>query len=144
MPALVLYDGLCGFCHGTVQWLLKHDKRDEFRFTPQQSKLAQEVLLRHGLNRAAAVKNNSVYLVVNPASATEQLWQRSDFMVQALLILGGFWKVLGRLLQIMPRFVRDAGYRLVAHNRYRIAGRFTSCPIPSAAQRAKFSGLTDW
>jgi predicted DCC family thiol-disulfide oxidoreductase YuxK len=143
MPVLMLYDGLCGFCNSSVQWLLKRDKHDQFRFAPQQSKLAQEVLSRHGLVEGEMPSTNTVYLVTDLGSAAEKLLQRSDVAVQSLFHLGGIWKVLGYCLQIVPRFVRDAGYALIARNRYRLAGRYETCPLPSSAQRAKFVGLTD-
>lgn len=143
MRVLMLYDGLCGFCHGTVQWLLKHDKRDRFRFAAQQSDVAAEILLRHGVERDEMLRTNSVYLVLDQGTSTERLLQRSDVTVQSLLSLGGGWKALGRCLQIVPRFVRDAAYDLVARNRYRLAGRYDACPIPTVAERAKFLGLTD-
>jgi predicted DCC family thiol-disulfide oxidoreductase YuxK len=139
----MLYDGLCGFCNGTVQWLLKHDKFDRFRFAPQQSALAQEVLLRHGIDRDEVLSSNSVYLVLDLGTNAERLLQRSDVSVQSLLSLGGVWKVLGYCFRIVPRFIRDAGYTLVARNRYRLAARYDACPIPTAAERAKFLGLTD-
>jgi predicted DCC family thiol-disulfide oxidoreductase YuxK len=143
VPILMLYDGLCGFCNGTVQWLLKHDKFDRFRFAPQQSKVAEEVLLRHGIDRDAVLKNNSVYLVLDLGTSAERFLQQSDVAVQSLLSLGGVWKILGYCFGIVPRVIRDAGYTLVARNRYRLVGRYDVCPIPAAAERAKFLGLTD-
>ena len=142
-PVLMLYDGLCGFCNSSVQWLLKRDKFDRFRFAPQQSTLAGDVLLRHGIDRQAMLKSNSVYLVMDLGSSSERLLQRSDVTVQALLSLGGKWKLLGYCLRMLPRFIRDAGYTLVAQNRYRLSGRYDVCPIPTAGERAKFLGLTD-
>ena len=139
----MLYDGLCGFCNATVQWLLKHDKSDRFRFAAQQSSLAEEVFLRHGIDRAEMLKTNSVYLVLDLGTSAERLLERADVAVQSLLSLGGVWKLLGYCFEIVPRFVRDAGYTLVARNRYRLAGRYDVCPIPAAAERAKFLGLTD-
>jgi predicted DCC family thiol-disulfide oxidoreductase YuxK len=143
MENLLIYDGLCGFCNSTVQWLLKRDKFDRFRFAPQQSRLAAELLLRHGIDRDAMLAKNSVYLVGDLNSPREQLWLRSDVTVHALYLLGGIWKVVGHCLQVVPRSLRDAAYRLVARNRFRLAGRYEVCPVPTAAQRAKFVGVTD-
>jgi predicted DCC family thiol-disulfide oxidoreductase YuxK len=141
MAVLMLYDGLCGFCNGTVQWILRHDKFDRFRFAAQQSDLAAEVLQRHGINREAMIASNSVYLIENLHLPNEKVWARSDVMLQMMLVLGGFWGILGRCLRLVPRFLRDAGYTVVARNRFRIAGRYAACPIPSSAQRAKFLGI---
>jgi predicted DCC family thiol-disulfide oxidoreductase YuxK len=140
---LFLYDGLCGFCNRSVQWLLRHDRADQFRFAAQQSDAATEVLLRHRIHRDEMLKSNSVYLVTGWGTDAEQLLQRSDVMMQSLLALGGFWKFLGCCLRAMPRFLRDAGYTLVARKRFRLAGRYNTCPIPTATERGKFLGVRD-
>ena len=141
--SILIYDGLCGFCNHTVRWMLKRDTCDQFRFAPQQSLFAREFLLRHGINRDAMIRQNSVYLVLNPNSPQERLLLRSDVTVYSLLLLGGVWKALGRCLQLVPRFVRDAGYTLVARNRFRLAGKYEVCPLPAAEDREKFVGIMD-
>jgi len=141
--SILIYDGLCGFCNRTVQWVLKRDKANQFRFAPQQSRWAEEALLRHGMQRDAMLEQNSVYLVLNPNSPQERILLRSDVTVYSLLLLGGVWKVLGRCLQFVPRFVRDAAYILTARNRFRLAGKYEVCPLPTAEDREKFLGITD-
>jgi predicted DCC family thiol-disulfide oxidoreductase YuxK len=141
--SVLIYDGLCGFCNRTVQWLLKWDKANVFRFAPQQSRWAEETLLRHKIDRDAMLKQNSVYLVLHPNSPQERILLRSDVTVHSLLLLGGVWKVLGRCLQLVPRVVRDAAYSLIARNRFRLAGKYEVCPLPTAADRGKFLGITD-
>jgi predicted DCC family thiol-disulfide oxidoreductase YuxK len=125
-------------CNGAVQWVIRHDKDDQFRFAPQQSGLAAEILGRHGVDRDAALAGNSVYLVMDPGSPRERLLRESEVTISILTTLGGGWRFLGRLLRVMPAFLRNAGYRLFARNRYRFSGRYTSCPLPSAADRMKF------
>jgi predicted DCC family thiol-disulfide oxidoreductase YuxK len=58
--------------------------------------------------------------------------------VNLLLLLGGRWRILGRILQTVPPFLRNAGYGLFARNRYRLGGRNDQCPIPTQAQQIKF------
>ncbi len=70
--SILIYDGLCGFCNRTVRWLLKRDKANQFRFAPQQSRWAEETLLRHGIHRDAMLEQNSVYLVLHPDSPQAQ------------------------------------------------------------------------
>jgi predicted DCC family thiol-disulfide oxidoreductase YuxK len=60
--------------------------------------------------------------------------------VAVLRRIGGGWGVLGRLLEVVPKPLRDAAYSFAARNRYRIAKRYDSCPIPLPAERAKFVG----
>jgi predicted DCC family thiol-disulfide oxidoreductase YuxK len=136
--ALMLYDGLCGFCNWSVRWVIKRDRYDRFRFVPQQSAIAEAVLARHGVGRQAVVADNSVYLVLGYDLPGEQLLCQSDVTVHVLRLLGGGWELVGRVLGAVPRFLRDGVYSLVAKIRYRIAGRYQSCPLPSAAERAKF------
>jgi predicted DCC family thiol-disulfide oxidoreductase YuxK len=138
--ALVLYDGLCGFCDFTVHWVMKRDAEDRFRFAPQQSALATAVLARFGVDREAMLDTNSVYLVLNydGEASAQSLLSRSDAQVGVLITLGGFWGILGRLLRAVPKPLRDAAYSFAARNRYRIAKRYESCPIPSPGERAKF------
>jgi predicted DCC family thiol-disulfide oxidoreductase YuxK len=138
--AVMLYDGLCGFCNRTVQWLLKHDHYDRFRFAPQQSSVAAAILARHGIDREKMLKDNSVYLVLDPDTGQERLLTQSDVTVNLLLLLGGGWRVLGSLLRAIPRAVRDAAYTVAARNRYHISGRYEVCPVPSEAERKKFLG----
>ena len=138
--ALILYDGLCGFCNGTVRWLIKRDRRDRFRFAPQQSALAERVLTDQGVDREEMLDANSVYLVLNLGSVRERLLVRSDATIEALRLLGGLWGFAGRLLKLIPRFIRDYVYRLIARNRLRLAGRYEVCPLPNPAERMKFVG----
>jgi predicted DCC family thiol-disulfide oxidoreductase YuxK len=136
----MLYDGLCGFCDFTMHWIMKRDKHDRFRFAPQQSAVAASLLERFGVDREMALATNSVYMVLNydDEETTQRFLAKSDVLVNVLLLLGGGWAVLGRLLQAVPKFLRDGAYSLAARNRYRIAGRYESCPIPTPAERAKF------
>jgi len=136
--ALMLYDGLCGFCNWSVRWVIKRDRYDRFRFAPQQSAIAEAVLARHGVDRQTMLATNSVYLVLGYDHPGEQLLCRSDVTVHVLRLLGGGWELAGRVLGAVPRFLRDGVYSLVAQVRFRIAGRYESCPLPSIVERAKF------
>jgi len=138
--ALLLYDGLCGFRDQTVHWVMKRDHRDEFRFAPQQSELATSVLASFRVDRDAMLDGNSVYLVLDydGDAGGRRLLSRSDVQVAVLRRIGGGWGILGRALQAIPKPLRDAAYSFAARNRYRIAKRYESCPIPSADERGKF------
>jgi predicted DCC family thiol-disulfide oxidoreductase YuxK len=137
---LLLYDGLCGMCNKSVQWVIRHDSHDQFRFAAQQSGLAAEILDRHGVDRDGLLAGNSVYLVLDTGTPQERLLRESDVGIHIMVTLGGVWRVLGRVIRAVPAFLRNAAYRFFARNRYRISGRFSSCPLPSAADRLKFVG----
>jgi predicted DCC family thiol-disulfide oxidoreductase YuxK len=136
--SLMLYDGLCGFCNRAVQWVIKRDHADRFRFAPQQSPLAETLLAQSGIDRESMLTDNSVYLLLNAGSPSQKLLLRSDVTVNLLLKLGGPWRILGRILQAVPPFLRNAAYGLFARNRYRLSERNEQCPLPTPAQRIKF------
>jgi len=132
---ILLYDGVCGLCNRLVQFILRRDRTGIFRFASLQSGLAALILQRHG---ADSTDLDTVYVVVNPDQPDESLLARSDAVIFILKQLGGFWRFLGFLAQLKPRFLRDWGYRVVARNRYRVFGRFESCMLPSAEHHNRF------
>lgn len=132
---ILLYDGVCGLCNRLNQFVLRHDPDRVFRFASLQSALAARILARHGKDPADL---DTLYAVVNPDQPDERLLARSDAAIFVLKQLGRFWRFLGFLLQLKPRFLRDWGYRIVARNRYRIFGRFETCMLPSSENRDRF------
>jgi predicted DCC family thiol-disulfide oxidoreductase YuxK len=137
---LMLFDGLCGLCNSAVRWVVRRDHADRFRFVPQQSALAVAILSRHGIDREAMLKSNSVYLVLDLGSDHERLLAQSDVTVNLLLQLGGRFRVFGYLLRAVPALFRNAAYRVFARNRYWLTGQFKVCPLPTDAERQKFLG----
>lgn len=136
---LVVFDGRCGFCNGSVRWLARRDRRDRLRFVAAEDARAAALLDRHGMGAAAFALTPSTLLVVRMAQGeVKQVLLRSDAVAAALGELTGPWPAVAVLLQTVPRAVRDLGYRAVAGMRYRLGGRLEACPLPSAAERAKF------
>ena len=133
-PQVLLYDGLCGFCDGTVQFILRHDRKKTLRFATLQGDYAREILARHP--ELAGV--DSLVLVERDASSgSERVSVRSAAALGIAKDLGGAWH-LARVIAIIPRFIRDFGYDSFAKIRYRVFGQYDSCPIPTAEQRARF------
>ena len=141
--SIVLYDGLCGLCDGVVQFLLRRDKKDIFRFAAQQSEFAQEILRRHGLTSASAGAANSdtICVVEGYGSPAEHVFIKSEATLRITRRLGGLWRVAGVLVGILPRRLADRCYDMVARNRFRIFGRREQCRVPGAGDRQKFLGL---
>jgi predicted DCC family thiol-disulfide oxidoreductase YuxK len=136
--ALMLYDGVCGLCNAVVRVAMKRDQHDRLRFAPQQSALAEAVLARHGVDREAMLDGNSVYLALNYGSSQEKLLRQSDVPLNILLLFGGGWRFLGRMIQLIPKPLRDWAYTLFARNRFRLSARYESCPMPAEGEQAKF------
>jgi predicted DCC family thiol-disulfide oxidoreductase YuxK len=135
--ALLLYDGVCALCNGVVQFLMKQDKLDKFRYTPLQSSLGREVLARFDIHAFP----DGVMLLTDALTPAEQLYQRSDAVAASLQLLSGAWPLEARVLKAVPRALRDWGYRIIARFRYRLFGRYDSCPIPSPEQRGRLLGM---
>jgi predicted DCC family thiol-disulfide oxidoreductase YuxK len=137
--ALLLYDGVCALCHGVVQFLMKHDRLDRFRYAPLQSSLGREVLARFDIHSFP----DGVMLLTDALTQGERLYQRSDAVAEALQRLSGpgMWRLAGRVLRLAPRRLRDWGYGIVARFRYRLFGRYDTCPIPPPEQRSRLLGV---
>ena len=131
LPArIVLYDGVCGFCNGSVQWLIAHDRRHRLRYAALQGEAASALRARHPeipdeLDTIAFVEH-------------ERVWLRSSAVFRVLRELPAPWRWISLLRWLLPRAVWDVAYRAFARRRYRWFGRLEACPIPSAEVRARF------
>jgi len=136
--AIILYDGVCGFCNRTVRFVLKRDSRDCFRFATLQSEFARPLLQKHGIR---SEQLESIVLVIDHNRPTEHVQIRSIASITIFRELGPFWRAMANLIALLPRGLRDWGYGLVARCRYRIFGKYGSCPLPDASVRHKFLGV---
>lgn len=137
-PAVILYDGVCGFCDRTVRFVLRRDPRGRFRFAPLQSDFAAAALARHGRD---ACDLDTVALLLDPGTAAERLLVKSDAVLAILRGLGGGWALVGGL-RWLPRRLRDAAYDAFARRRYAWFGRFDACPLPTPELRARLAAST--
>jgi predicted DCC family thiol-disulfide oxidoreductase YuxK len=135
--ALLLYDGVCALCNGVVQFLMKRDKLDRLRYAPLQSNFGREMLARFDIHNFP----DGVVLLTDALTPKEHLYQRSDAVAFAMMRLGRPWQLAGRVLQLIPRLLRDWGYGIVARLRYRLFGRYDTCPLPSPEQRSRLLGV---
>ena len=135
---IILYDGVCGLCNHFIQFVLRRDKTDRFRFAALQSEFARNVLREHGVNPQAL---DTMYLLLNYSQPDERLAARSDAAVQILAELGGMWRGLAAMMRLLPPWFRDKAYNLIARNRYQLFGKYQTCQIPDEKYRSKFLGL---
>ena len=135
--ALLLYDGVCGLCNGVVRFLIRRDERDRLRYAPLQSNLGREVLARFGIHTFP----DGMVLVTGALTPKEGLYQRSDAAAESLQLLGQPWRLLGRILAMVPHPLRNWGYGIVARFRYRLFGRYDTCPLPTPEQRGRLLGV---
>jgi predicted DCC family thiol-disulfide oxidoreductase YuxK len=135
--ALLLYDGVCALCNGAVQFLMKRDRGDRFRYAPLESALGREMLARFNIHTFP----DGVMLLTDALTPTEHLYQRSDAVAAALQLLNAPWRAVGKVLRLLPRALRDWGYGIVARFRYRLFGRYDTCPVPPPEQRSRLLGV---
>ena len=132
-PLVVLYDGVCGLCDKTVQWLLDHDPQGRFHFTPLQGETAAALRARH----PEIPETLESVLLVDSRGPMRTVSLRSRAVFLTLQELGGAWAILA-LLRVFPAFLTDIGYRFVASIRYRVWGQLDACRLPSPEERARF------
>ncbi len=128
---VILFDGVCNLCSSTVQFILKRDKKDTFRFASLQSDFGQSVLQKFNLPENTF---NSFLLYQNG-----KIYTKSTGALLVARQLSGAWKLLFAFI-IIPSFIRNSVYNVIAEKRYSWFGKKEACWIPSAALKAKFLG----
>lgn len=127
---VVLFDGTCGLCDATVQFLIARDSRRFLRFAPLESPVGRQLLAAHGLP-VEATPGSMVYIEGGRALT------RSSAALAVARRLDGAWPLLAAF-RVVPASVRDVVYRFIARNRYRWFGKLDACRIPDASQRERF------
>jgi predicted DCC family thiol-disulfide oxidoreductase YuxK len=122
---IVFYDGVCGLCDHSVQFIIKHDSQRIFRFATLQSDFAKHTL-------GSSISFDSFVLFENGNA-----FYRSTAALKMFQLLGGVW-LLFYVLIIVPPFIRNGIYDFVARNRYKWFGKLDSCKIPTPEQRGLF------
>lgn len=132
MRHIVLYDGECGLCQHSVQWLLDHDRTGMLLYAPLQGDTAAELLasvqLPDGLD--------SIIYVSESEGSMSVEWY-STGILQLLHLLPLPWS-LGRFFLWVPKFIRDGVYRFIARNRIKWFGNADSCRLPSVDEASRF------
>lgn len=125
---IIFFDGICGFCNASVDFVLSRDREEKFRFAPLQGETARQIL--------APKDTQNLHTLV--LWVDDKTYRRTAAVVRILWQLGWSWRILAALLWLIPWPLRDLGYLLVARNRYRLFGRKDTCRMPTPAERARF------
>jgi predicted DCC family thiol-disulfide oxidoreductase YuxK len=134
--ALLLYDGTCGFCAESEQFVLKHDRRRRtLRFSSLQGPTALDIRARHP---ELDVVDSVIWFEPGDNAQPEMVLTKSSAVLRVLRYLGGVWRPLGVLAAIVPRAVRDAVYDLVARHRHRLVRGGPACVVPTPEERNRF------
>src|SRR4051812_28574434 len=127
---IILFDGVCNLCNSFVQFVIKRDKSDIFRFVPLQSDLGQQILNHIGIDP----KHIDSMILYEPGIA---YFYKSNAAIEISRSLGGFLSMAAGF-KLLPNFVRNPIYDYVAKNRYKWYGKKESCMIPTPELKAKF------
>jgi predicted DCC family thiol-disulfide oxidoreductase YuxK len=126
---IVLFDGVCNLCSNSVQFILKRDKKNQFLFGSLQGEYGQKMLKKYDL---PASEFNSFMLIEG-----EKLYTKSSGALRMLKHLGGAWSLLYGFM-IIPKFIRDGVYNMIAKNRYKWFGKKNECWLPRPEWKSRF------
>lgn len=127
--AIVLFDGVCNFCNDSVNFIIERDSRKYFKFAPLQSDIAESLLEKYNINKADI---DSVIVIENDKAFTH-----STGGLKIARQIDGAWKMFYVFI-IVPKFIRDLGYKLFAKYRYRMFGKKDACMMPTPEIRERF------
>jgi len=126
---IILFDGVCNLCNNSVQFIIKRDKKKQFRFASLQGNFGQEFLKKYSL---PADNFNSFILLED-----KKIYTRSTGALRMLKHLGGGWSLFYAFM-ILPKFIRDGIYNWIAKNRYKWFGKKDACMIPTPELKERF------
>ena len=130
MPPVLVYDGSCGFCSRSVQFILRHEQRHDLLFVTRDTPLGQDLRRHFHLEGV-----ESMLWIAGDQAAIE-----SNAVLRAARYLGGVWSALAALGSLVPSPVRNRAYRLIARHRRRLSANTTTCLVPTPEQRERFLG----
>jgi predicted DCC family thiol-disulfide oxidoreductase YuxK len=129
---IILFDGVCNFCNSSVQFIMRKEKRAELKFASLQSATGQKLLSEYGV---AQDGHGTLVYIKNGKAYT-----RSSAALRITKKFRGIWPAMSAFL-IVPSFIRDFFYNIIARNRYKWWGKSETCQIPSPGQRMRFIDL---
>jgi len=128
MSRIVLFDGECNFCNDSVRFILDRDPEGQFRFAPLQSETGRRLLEGSGVSEDL----DSIVLIEDEGVSTHST---AALRIARRLSAPTSWLYA---LIVIPRFLRDWGYRLFARHRYKLFGKRDECMVPTAEIRGRF------
>jgi len=126
---IILFDGLCNLCNGSVNFILKRDKVGKFKFASLQSEIGIELTKKYNIDTNIV---DSIILIKN-----DNVFIKSSAVLEILKDLPIGWRIL-LIGIILPNFIRDWMYDLIVKHRYKIFGKKDECPIPPKDVQNKF------
>ena len=133
MSAVILFDGVCNFCNGAVNFIIARDTKGYFKFAPLQSEIGTKLLAENGIDK---IETDSVVLIEDG-----QIYTYSTAALRVARKLEGAWSWMYAFI-FVPKFIRDFFYRLFARYRYTMFGKQDACMLPTPEIRARFLAMS--
>jgi predicted DCC family thiol-disulfide oxidoreductase YuxK len=127
----ILFDGVCNLCNASINFIIDRDKNSKFIFAALQSEAGNQLLKQHQIS-VPAKGFDSIILIKG-----DKVYKKSDAALEIAKDLSGFWSLF-YVFKIIPSFIRDIFYNLIAKNRYVLFGKSDSCRIPTPELKQKF------
>jgi len=131
MPAnpIILFDGVCNFCNGTVNFVIKRDKSARLKFSTLQSEIGQNLIKANNFQDPDL--RSFVFI------EKRELYTRSTAALKVCKYMDGLWPLMYGFI-IVPKFIRDGIYNWIANNRYRWFGKKEVCMVPTPELQSRF------
>ena len=127
---IILFDGVCNLCNGFIQFVIKRDSGDVFRYASLQSETGKKLVLERHID----TKSLDSVILIDPGVA---YYLKSDVGLQIGLQLKGY-RTISKLLNLIPSGLRNIVYDIIAKYRYTWFGKKDQCMIPTPELKAKF------
>jgi predicted DCC family thiol-disulfide oxidoreductase YuxK len=126
---VILFDGVCNFCNGLMNFVIRQDKKRVFRFAALQSEAGKNILQQHNLS----TQDFDSFVLIDK----NRVFKKSSASLKVMSRLPWYWKP-AQILWIIPLFIRNAVYDFVARNRYKWFGKKEQCMVPTPEIRGRF------
>jgi len=126
---IILFDGVCNLCNSSVQHVIRHDPKEIFKFASLQGEAGKQLLKQYDLS----VNDMNSFVLIQDNTA----YTRSTAALFVAKRLTGISKLLYGFI-IVPPFIRNAVYNMIAKNRYKWFGKKEACMIPTASLQSRF------
>ena len=127
--SIIYFDGVCNLCNASVDFVIKKDKNKKFRYASLQSEAGQKILAENNFSKA----DYDSFILEHKG----KVYIKSTAALQVAINLGFPLNLMGIFL-LIPSFIRNWVYELIAKNRYQWFGKKETCRLPSAEERALF------
>jgi len=126
---VILFDGVCNFCNGAINFVLKQDRKSVFRFAPLQSEAGRRLLQQYNL----PTEEFESFVLIDQG----KVYKKSNAALRVMNKLPWYWKE-SQIFRLIPTIFRDAIYDFIARNRYKWFGKKDECMVPTPEMRSRF------